>query len=123
MTRSIAWLQIRPAPGAVWQAPRVEVGVDRHVVAVALGRRQQRIELDFLDRPLGRAPMLAALDGVEHLVVGVARQASRDVGDLAECRQRRGVVTACSVPQSCSTAVRTADPASGSESALITCAK
>ena len=47
------------APGAIGQPARVEVRIDRHVVAEALGRGEQRVELDLLDGPLVRLAALA----------------------------------------------------------------
>ena len=54
MTASMPSLSARAPPGRVGQPARVEVRIDRHVVAEALGRGEQRVELDLLDGPLGR---------------------------------------------------------------------
>ena len=40
------------------QPPRVEVRIDRHVVAEPLGNAEERVELDLLDRPLRCAAAL-----------------------------------------------------------------
>ena len=55
MTASIAVASAGAAPGAIGQPARVEVRIDGHVVAEALGRGEQRVELDLLDRPLAAA--------------------------------------------------------------------
>ncbi len=69
--------QRRACASVVGQPAGVEVGVDRHVVAVALGRGEQGVELDQLDRPLSRAAALALGDRVQHVVVGVTGQSQR----------------------------------------------
>ena len=52
MTLSIRLAPWRPPPSSVRQPPRVEVAVDRHVVTVALGDREDCFELYQLHRTL-----------------------------------------------------------------------
>ena len=68
------------------QPARVEVGIDRHVVAKALGRAEQRVELDLLDRSLGRPARSDLLDRGEHLVVGERRELRGDLR-ASSCRK------------------------------------
>ena len=54
-------------------------GINGHVVAKALGRREQRLELDLLHGPLTRLPALGLVNGLEDLLV---REWSELLGDL-----------------------------------------
>ena len=58
----------------------VEVRIDGHIVAIALGRGEQRLELDLFDRFFlgGAAPGLA--DGLEDFGVGEERELLGDPG-------------------------------------------
>jgi hypothetical protein len=47
-------------PRSLGQTARVEIGIDRHVLAEALGRREERLELHLLDRALGALAGLLA---------------------------------------------------------------
>ncbi len=66
---------VGPAPHGVRQPARVEVLVDGHVVAEALGGGEDRLELDLLHGPLGpRGAALQVIDRREDLVVGERRE-------------------------------------------------
>ena len=57
------------APDPIRQPPSVEIGVDGHVVAEPLGRSEQNVEFDLLDRRLGQASRARPLDGGEQFFV------------------------------------------------------
>ena len=64
MTASDARSPFRPAPHAIRQPARVEIRIDRHVVAESFRRRQDRLELDLLYGTL--APCAAPLRVADH---------------------------------------------------------
>ena len=43
--------EFRVSPDGIGQTPCVEVGIDRYVVAEALGGTEQRLQLDLLNMP------------------------------------------------------------------------
>ena len=58
----------------IGQSASVKVRIDGHVVAEALGRREQRVELDLLDGFLFSLAALCCADGLENLIVRERRQ-------------------------------------------------
>ena len=96
-----------------------------HVLAESLGRGEQHLELDLLDRPLGRAARLALLDRLEHLVVAERPRASpRPSASSSRSASSAGVLDELEVlPELGTTASRPRSLRSGSEMTLMTCGK
>src|SRR5439155_337577 len=76
------------APGRIGQPAGVEVRIDGHVVAKALGRREQCFELDLFHRPLALLAALDLLDGVKDLIVREWCQLLRDSREPLEHSER-----------------------------------
>ena len=57
----------------------MEIGVDRHIVAVPRRRCEQGVELDELDRLLIGLAMLQLGDRIEDLLVAVACELGRNL--------------------------------------------
>ena len=116
------------APGApprsIGQPARVKVRIDRHVVAKALGRGEQRVELDLLHRPLAPLARSCVADGREHLLVAEGREPLRDPRlPLQEGEVARVVDDLQVVPQLGDDRLAPRVPRSGSDSTLTTCGK
>ena len=78
----------RAAPRSIRQAARVEVRIHRHVVAKALGRGENRLELDLLDGPLAFPTALDRTNDLEDFIVGEGLELLRDLRKALEYGQR-----------------------------------
>src|SRR5216683_2572210 len=66
------------APGPIGQAANMKVGIDRHVVAKALGSGKDGLQFDLLDGPLVSPTVLGLADRRENLIIVERRKPIRN---------------------------------------------
>jgi len=81
---------VRPfgaAPHPVWQPAGVKIRINRDVVAKALWRSEQCVELHLFHRSLGRLAGFSFADSRKNFIVDICREPLSDPGLLFEERE------------------------------------